>query len=101
MFLFGPSGCCKSTTLRVLAGLEPIESGRISIGDVDVTHLPPRARDVAMVFQNYALYPNMTVAANMVFALRNAGMSRADTRRRVLEVADILELTDLLDRKPA
>lgn len=101
LVLVGPSGCGKSTTLRVLAGLEPIESGRISIGDVDVTHLPPRARDVAMVFQNYALYPNMTVAANMGFALRNAGMSRADTRRRVLEVADMLELTDLLDRKPA
>lgn len=63
LVLVGPSGCGKSTTLRVLAGLEPIESGRISIGDVDVTHLPPRARDVAMVFQNYALYPNMTVAA--------------------------------------
>lgn len=101
LVLVGPSGCGKSTMLRVLAGLEPIESGRISIGDVDVTHLPPRARDVAMVFQNYALYPNMTVAANMGFALRNAGMSRADTRRRVLEVADMLELTDLLDRKPA
>jgi sn-glycerol 3-phosphate transport system ATP-binding protein len=88
----------------MLAGLEPpknIESGRITIGDVDVTHLPPRLRDVAMVFQNYALYPNMTVAQNMGFALRNAGVSRADTRRRVLEVADMLELTDLLERKPS
>ena len=103
LVLVGPSGCGKSTTLRMLAGLEPpknIESGRITIGDVDVTHLPPRARDVAMVFQNYALYPNMTVAQNMGFALRNHGMSRADTRRRVLEVADMLELTELLDRKP-
>jgi sn-glycerol 3-phosphate transport system ATP-binding protein len=104
LVLVGPSGCGKSTTLRMLAGLEPaknIESGRISIGDVDVTHLPPRARDVAMVFQNYALYPNMTVAQNMGFALRNHGTSRADTRRRVLEVADMLELTELLDRKPS
>ena len=104
LVLVGPSGCGKSTTLRMLAGLEPaknIESGRISIGDVDVTHLPPRARDVAMVFQNYALYPNMTVAQNMGFALRNHGTSRADTHRRVLEVADMLELTELLDRKPS
>ncbi|OBI92827.1 ABC transporter ATP-binding protein, partial [Mycobacterium asiaticum] len=101
LVLVGPSGCGKSTTLRMLAGLETVESGRITIGDVDVTDLPPRARDVAMVFQNYALYPNMTVAANMGFALRNAGMSRADTRRRVQEVAAMLELTELLDRKPA
>ena len=104
LVLVGPSGCGKSTTLRMLAGLEPpknIESGHITIGDVDVTHLPPRARDVAMVFQNYALYPNMTVAQNMGFALRNHGMSRADTRRRVLEVADMLELSELLDRKPS
>jgi sn-glycerol 3-phosphate transport system ATP-binding protein len=101
LVLVGPSGCGKSTTLRMLAGLESVESGRITIGDVDVTHLPPRARDVAMVFQNYALYPNMTVAQNMGFALRNAGVSRADTRRRVLEVADMLELTELLDRKPS
>jgi sn-glycerol 3-phosphate transport system ATP-binding protein len=101
LVLVGPSGCGKSTTLRLLAGLESIESGDISIGDVDVTHLPPRARDVAMVFQNYALYPNMTVAGNMGFALRNAGVSRADTRQRVLEVATMLELTELLDRKPS
>ncbi|MBO0879007.1 MAG: ABC transporter ATP-binding protein, partial [Mycobacterium sp.] len=85
----------------LLAGLESVESGQITIGDVDVTHLSPRARDVAMVFQNYALYPNMTVAGNMGFALRNAGMSRADTRQRVLEVAKMLELTALLDRKPS
>ena len=101
LVLVGPSGCGKSTTLRMLAGLESVESGRITIGDVDVTHLPPRARDVAMVFQNYALYPNMTVAQNMGFALRNAGVSRADTRQRVLEVAGMLELTELLDRKPS
>jgi len=101
LVLVGPSGCGKSTTLRMLAGLESVESGRITIGDVDVTHLPPRARDVAMVFQNYALYPNMTVAQNMGFALRNAGVSRADTRQRVLEVAGMLELTELLDRRPS
>jgi sn-glycerol 3-phosphate transport system ATP-binding protein len=101
LVLVGPSGCGKSTTLRMLAGLEPVESGHITIGDVDVTHLPPRARDVAMVFQNYALYPNMTVAQNMGFALRNAGVSRADTRQRVREVANMLELAGLLDRKPS
>jgi sn-glycerol 3-phosphate transport system ATP-binding protein len=101
LVLVGPSGCGKSTTLRLLAGLESVESGNITIGDVDVTHRAPRARDVAMVFQNYALYPNMTVAGNMGFALRNAGMSRADTRQRVLEVADMLESTELLDRKPS
>lgn len=101
LVLVGPSGCGKSTVLRMLAGLESIESGHIRINGVEVTQLPPRARDVAMVFQSYALYPNMTVAQNMGFALRNAGMSRADTRQRVLEVADMLELTQLLDRKPA
>jgi len=101
LVLVGPSGCGKSTTLRMLAGLETVESGHITIGDADVTHLPARARDVAMVFQNYALYPNMTVAQNMGFALRNHGMSRADTRQRVLEVADMLELSELLDRKPS
>ncbi|QLL09287.1 ABC transporter ATP-binding protein [Mycobacterium vicinigordonae] len=101
LVLVGPSGCGKSTTLRMLAGLESVESGSITIGDVDVTALPPRDRDVAMVFQNYALYPNMTVAGNMGFALRNAGMSRADTKARVQEVAAMLELTELLDRKPS
>jgi sn-glycerol 3-phosphate transport system ATP-binding protein len=98
--LVGPSGCGKSTSLRMLAGLEAVESGRIDIGGVDVTSLAPKERDVAMVFQNYALYPNMTVAANMGFALRNAGMSKADTDVRVQEAARILELEPLLDRKP-
>ncbi|WP_378735224.1 ABC transporter ATP-binding protein [Nocardia brasiliensis] len=99
--LVGPSGCGKSTSLRMLAGLESVEAGRILIGGKDVTGLPPRARDVAMVFQSYALYPNMTVAQNMGFALRNAGMNKADTLVRVREAAKMLELEHLLDRKPA
>ncbi|MFF3221446.1 ABC transporter ATP-binding protein [Nocardia suismassiliense] len=99
--LVGPSGCGKSTSLRMLAGLESVEAGRILIGGKDVTGLPPRARDVAMVFQSYALYPNMTVAQNMGFALRNAGMNKADTLVRVQEAAKMLELEHLLDRKPA
>ncbi|MEV6430765.1 sn-glycerol-3-phosphate ABC transporter ATP-binding protein UgpC [Nocardia sp. NPDC051463] len=99
--LVGPSGCGKSTSLRMLAGLESVEAGRILIGGKDVTGLPPRARDVAMVFQSYALYPNMTVAQNMGFALRNAGMSKADTMVRVQQAAKMLELEALLDRKPA
>ncbi|KQU56291.1 sugar ABC transporter ATP-binding protein [Rhodococcus sp. Leaf278] len=98
--LVGPSGCGKSTSLRMLAGLESVESGHIDIGGVDVTSLAPRARDVAMVFQNYALYPNMTVGDNMGFALRNAGMSKADTAARVLDAAKMLELEPLLNRKP-
>jgi len=98
--LVGPSGCGKSTSLRMLAGLESVESGHIDIGGVDVTSLAPRARDVAMVFQNYALYPNMTVGDNMGFALRNAGMSKADTAARVLDAAKMLELEPLLGRKP-
>ena len=85
----------------MVAGLESAESGAILIDDVDVVGRAPKARDVAMVFQNYALYPNMTVADNMGFALRNAGMSKADTASRVGEVAEMLELTPLLDRKPA
>ncbi|MFC8313346.1 ABC transporter ATP-binding protein [Gordonia sp. NPDC057258] len=101
MVLVGPSGCGKSTSLRMVAGLESVESGAILIDDVDVVGRAPKARDVAMVFQNYALYPNMTVADNMGFALRNAGMSKADTASRVGEVAEMLKLTPLLDRKPA
>ncbi|MGV9615004.1 ABC transporter ATP-binding protein [Nocardia xishanensis] len=101
LVLVGPSGCGKSTSLRMLAGLEAVESGRILIGGRDVTGLPPRARDVAMVFQSYALYPNMTVAQNMGFALRNAGVDKAEAAVRVKEAARLLELDDLLDRKPA
>ncbi|MET9489099.1 ABC transporter ATP-binding protein [Nocardia sp. NPDC006630] len=101
LVLVGPSGCGKSTSLRMLAGLEAVSSGHIRIGGAEVTGLPPRARDVAMVFQSYALYPNMTVADNMGFALRNAGMSKSDTLVRVKEAAAMLELEELLDRKPA
>ncbi|WP_430334434.1 ABC transporter ATP-binding protein [Rhodococcus sp. ACT016] len=99
--LVGPSGCGKSTSLRMLAGLESVETGHIRIGGADVTGLPPKARDVAMVFQSYALYPNMTVAENMGFALRNAGVNKTERTARVLEAARMLELEPLLGRKPA
>ncbi|MCX6471728.1 MAG: ABC transporter ATP-binding protein [Corynebacteriales bacterium] len=101
LVLVGPSGCGKSTSLRMLAGLEPIQSGRVLIDGVDVSGRAPKSRDVAMVFQNYALYPNMTVAQNMGFALRNAGMSKGDTATAVDEAARMLELTDVLGRKPS
>ncbi|MCW4355779.1 sn-glycerol-3-phosphate ABC transporter ATP-binding protein UgpC [Hoyosella sp. YIM 151337] len=101
LVLVGPSGCGKSTTLRMLAGLESVERGSIHIGATDVTHLPPTKRDVAMVFQNYALYPNMTVAENMAFALRNAGVPKAERAAKVAEAARMLDLEPLLDRKPA
>ncbi|QFG69080.1 ABC transporter ATP-binding protein [Ornithinimicrobium pratense] len=97
----GPSGCGKSTSLRMLAGLEPATSGRILIDGEDVTRVRARDRDVAMVFQSYALYPNMTAAENMAFALRNVGIPRAQIRERVAEAARILQLEDLLDRKPS
>jgi len=100
MVLVGPSGCGKSTSLRMLAGLEDVDSGTIRIGDRDVTHLPPKDRDIAMVFQNYALYPHMTTADNMGFALKIAKMHKNEARRRVLQAADILNLHDYLDRKP-
>lgn len=99
--LVGPSGCGKSTSLRMLAGLEPTDAGRILIGGMDATGIAPRDRDVAMVFQNYALYPNMTVADNMGFALHNAGMRKADIQAKVSEAAKILQLEELLNRKPA
>ena len=99
--LVGPSGCGKSTSLRMLAGLEPVTSGRLLIDDEDVTRVRARDRDVAMVFQSYALYPNMTAAENMAFALRNTGTPRTEIRDRVAEAARILQLEDLLDRKPA
>jgi multiple sugar transport system ATP-binding protein len=100
LVLVGPSGCGKSTSLRMLAGLEDVNGGSIFIGDRDVTHLPPKDRDIAMVFQNYALYPHMTVAQNMGFALKIAGVNKADIRKKVEEAAKILDLTEYLDRKP-
>ncbi|MER7750694.1 sn-glycerol-3-phosphate ABC transporter ATP-binding protein UgpC [Kitasatospora sp. NPDC097643] len=100
LVLVGPSGCGKSTSLRMLAGLEDVNSGAIRIGDRDVTHLPPKDRDIAMVFQNYALYPHMTVAENMGFALKIAGVNKAEIRTKVEEAAKILDLTEYLDRKP-
>ncbi len=100
MVLVGPSGCGKSTTLRMLAGLEEVNSGQIFIGDKEVTKLPPKDRDIAMVFQNYALYPHMTVADNMAFALKMAKMKPEKRRKRVEEAARILNLTEYLERKP-
>jgi multiple sugar transport system ATP-binding protein len=100
LVLVGPSGCGKSTSLRMLAGLEDVTEGSIRIGDKDVTHVPPKNRDIAMVFQNYALYPHMTVADNMGFALKIAGMGKSDIRARVEEAAKVLDLTEYLDRKP-
>jgi multiple sugar transport system ATP-binding protein len=100
MVLVGPSGCGKSTTLRMLAGLEEVNSGNIFIGDRDVTHMPPKDRDIAMVFQNYALYPHMTVAENMGFALKMAKVPKDEQRKRVEEAARILGLTEYLERKP-
>ncbi|MEY4437007.1 MAG: hypothetical protein RL100_471, partial [Actinomycetota bacterium] len=100
LVLVGPSGCGKSTTLRMLAGLEEVNSGQILIGDKDVTHVPPKDRDIAMVFQNYALYPHMTVAENMGFALKIAGVSKEERAARVLEAAKLLDLEPYLARKP-
>src|SRR5215213_9036866 len=100
LVLVGPSGCGKSTSLRMLAGLEEVDAGHIRIGGRDVTHLPPKDRDIAMVFQSYALYPHMTVAENMGFALKIAGRPKEEIRRRVAEAAEILSLGPYLDRKP-
>jgi multiple sugar transport system ATP-binding protein len=96
----GPSGCGKSTLLRMLAGLDDVSSGRIMIGDTVVNHLPPRDRDVAMVFQNYALYPHMTVEQNIGFPLRMVGVPPAERRKKVGEAADLLELGPYLERFP-
>ncbi|MDX2147029.1 MAG: sn-glycerol-3-phosphate ABC transporter ATP-binding protein UgpC [Planctomycetota bacterium] len=98
--LVGPSGCGKSTTLRMIAGLEDISSGEIEIGGRVVNAVHPKDRDIAMVFQNYALYPHMSVYKNMAFALKLRGVPRAEIDRRVMEAARILGLTDLLERKP-
>ena len=100
LVLVGPSGSGKSTALRMLAGLEPLDGGSIYIGDRDVSNVRPRDRDIAMVFQNYALYPQLTVAENMGFALKQAGVAKPERLERVREAARILDLEEYLDRKP-
>src|SRR5688500_4362265 len=101
MVLVGPSGCGKSTLLRMIAGLEEVSAGRILIGERDVTDLAPRARDIAMVFQNYALYPHMSVRRNLGYGLKVRNTPRAEVDRRVEEAARLLGLDELLDRRPA
>src|SRR5205085_5625325 len=96
--LVGPSGCGKSTLLRMIAGLEHITAGDIRIGGKVVNDMPPKARDIAMVFQNYALYPHMTVRDNMAFSLQLAKMDKAAIQQKVERAADILALGDYLDR---
>jgi multiple sugar transport system ATP-binding protein len=98
--LVGPSGCGKTTTLRMIAGLEPVTSGSIRIGDKDVTKLEPKDRDIAMVFQNYALYPHLTVRENLAFPLRAIRVNRAEALARAEAVAATMGLSELLDRKP-
>jgi multiple sugar transport system ATP-binding protein len=100
MVLVGPSGSGKSTALRMLAGLEDVDEGQIFIGDDDVTTDAPRERDIAMVFQNYALYPHLSVADNMAFSLKLRGISKADRAARVIEAAKLLDLVPYLERKP-
>jgi multiple sugar transport system ATP-binding protein len=100
LVLVGPSGSGKSTALRMLAGLEPLDDGKILIGGKDVSAVRPRDRDIAMVFQNYALYPNLDVAANMGFALKQQGVSKQERGQRVREAARLLDLEPYLDRKP-
>ena len=96
----GPSGCGKSTTLRLLAGLDEVTSGEILIGDVVVNNLEPKERNIAMVFQNYAIYPHMTVRKNIGFGLRTSKLPKADKEKRVEEIAETLGMTELLDRRP-
>ena len=100
LVLVGPSGCGKSTTLRMIAGLEPISRGTIRIGDRVVNHLPPKARDVAMVFQHHAMYPQKNVRDNMAFGLNRRGVAKAEIARRIAWVAEMLGLQELLRRKP-
>ncbi|RUX25862.1 ABC transporter ATP-binding protein [Mesorhizobium sp. M2A.F.Ca.ET.042.01.1.1] len=101
LILVGPSGCGKSTALRMIAGLEDITSGSLRIGGIDVVDMPPKDRDIAMVFQSYALYPHMTVFENIAFSMRLAGKPKAERKKRVDEIAKTLQLTSLLDSKPA
>ena len=99
--LVGPSGCGKSTTLRMIAGLEEISGGKLTIDDREVNNVAPKDRDVAMVFQNYALYPHLNVAENMAFGLRIRKVPKDEIDRQVKEVAEILGLTEYLERRPA
>src|ERR1700748_2804685 len=101
LVLVGPSGCGKSTLLRMIAGLEQATAGQISIGGLDVTDLPPKDRDIAMVFQTYALYPHMSVRQNLGYGLKARGTEKVEIVRRVDDVAALLGLTALLDRRPA
>jgi len=96
----GPSGCGKSTTLRMIAGLEEVTSGEVIIGDRVVNNLEPKERDIAMVFQNYAIYPHMSVKKNIAFGLRSSSMAKPDKEKRIQEVAEILDMVPLLERKP-
>jgi multiple sugar transport system ATP-binding protein len=100
MVLVGPSGCGKSTALRMLAGLEEVTKGRILIGDRVVNNVAPASRDVAMVFQSYALYPHMTVYDNLAFGLRNTGVPKREIEERVRRAAEVLQMADLIKRKP-
>ncbi len=100
LILVGPSGCGKTTALRMVAGLEQVTSGEIAVDGKVVNDLPPTDRDIAMVFQNYALYPHMTVAGNIAFPLRQQGVKRAEARQRVAEAARLLDIEELLERKP-
>src|SRR5919108_1924069 len=100
MILVGPSGCGKTTALRMVAGLEKVTSGRISIGERLINHVSPRDRDIAMVFQNYALYPHMTVYRNLAFGLRQRRTPKDEVGRRVKQVAQLLGLEELLKRRP-
>lgn len=100
MVLVGPSGCGKSTTLRMIAGLEEITEGSVSIGNRIVNDVPPKDRDIAMVFQNYALYPHMTVYDNMAFGLKLRKFKKTDIRKRVMDAAEILGIEDFLERRP-
>jgi multiple sugar transport system ATP-binding protein len=100
MVIVGPSGCGKTTTLRMIAGLEEISSGTIAIGDKIVNDVPPKDRDIAMVFQNYALYPHMTVFQNIAFGLKLRKYPKSEIKKRVEEVAQMLDITGQLDKKP-
>src|SRR5512143_2481652 len=101
MVLVGPSGCGKTTSLRMIAGLEEVSTGELRIGDRVVNDVPPKDRDIAMVFQNYALYPHMSVRENLAFGLKLRKLPRAEVQRRVQRAAEILELGAILDRRPS